>query len=64
MIRDFFLGFIQIHVLHHAAQEPIDGVAMIEELTRHGYKLSPGTLYSLLHCLEAQGLFGLDREDR
>src|SRR5258708_7930375 len=55
MLRDFFLGFIQIHVLHHAAQEPIYGVAMIEELARHGYELSPGTLYPLLHSLEEQG---------
>jgi PadR family transcriptional regulator, regulatory protein PadR len=55
MLRDFFLGFIKIHVLHHAAQGPIYGVAMIEELARHGYELSPGTLYPLLHSLEEQG---------
>jgi PadR family transcriptional regulator, regulatory protein PadR len=55
MLRDFFLGFIKIHVLHHAAQEPIYGVAMIAELARHGYNLSPGTLYPLLHSLEEQG---------
>lgn len=55
MIRDFFLGFIKIHVLHHAAHEPIYGVAMIAELARHGYELSPGTLYPLLHTLEEQG---------
>jgi DNA-binding PadR family transcriptional regulator len=55
MLRDFFLGFIKIHVLHHAAQEPIYGVAMIAELARHGYELSPGTLYPLLHNLEEQG---------
>jgi PadR family transcriptional regulator PadR len=55
MLRDFFLGFIKIHVLHHAAQEPIYGVAMIEELARHGYELSPGTLYPLFHSLEEQG---------
>lgn len=55
MLRDFFLGFIKIHVLHHAAQEPIYGVAMIAELARHGYDLSPGTLYPLLHSLEEQG---------
>jgi DNA-binding PadR family transcriptional regulator len=54
MVRDFFLGFIKIHVLHHAAQEPIYGVAMIAELARHGYDLSPGTLYPLLHSLEEQ----------
>ena len=55
MIRDFFLGFIKIHVLHHAAHEPIYGVAMMAELARHGYELSPGTLYPLLHTLEEQG---------
>ncbi|KAI3603550.1 Transcriptional regulator, PadR family (plasmid) [Cupriavidus necator H850] len=30
-------------------------MAMMEELTRHGYKLSPGTLYPLLHGLEKKG---------
>ncbi len=62
MLRDFFLGFIKIHVLHHAAHEPIYGVAMITELARHGYDLSPGTLYPLLHSLQEQGY--LAREDR
>jgi PadR family transcriptional regulator PadR len=62
MLRDFFLGFIKIHVLHHAAHEPIYGVAMIAELKRHGYDLSPGTLYPLLHSLEEQGY--LTRQDR
>lgn len=62
MLRDFFLGFIKIHVLHHAAKEPIYGVAMIEELARHGYHLSPGTMYPLLHTLEEQGY--LARTDR
>jgi PadR family transcriptional regulator len=55
MLRDFFLGFIKIHVLHHAAHEPIYGAAMMAELARHGYDLSPGTLYPLLHSLEEQG---------
>ena len=62
MLRDFLLGFIKIHVLHHAAHEPIYGVAMIAELARHGYDLSPGTLYPLLHSLQEQGY--LAREDR
>ena len=52
MLRDFFLGFIKIHILHHAAQQPIYGLAMLEELKRHGYALSPGTLYPILHSLE------------
>ena len=62
MIRDFFLGFIKVHVLHHAAQEPIYGLAMMEELRRHGYELGPGTLYPVLHSLQEAGY--LTREDR
>lgn len=41
--------------LHHAGHEPIYGVAMIAELAHHGYDLSSGTLYPLLHSLEEQG---------
>lgn len=62
MFRDFFLGFIKIHVLHHAAEEPIYGLAMIEELGRHGYEISPGTLYPILHGMERAGW--LAREER
>ena len=60
--RDFFLGFIKIHILHHAAEEPVYGLAMIEELRRHGYELSPGTLYPLLHALDGAGY--LSKENR
>ena len=62
LTRDFFLGFIKVHVLHHAAEEPVYGLAMISELQRHGYVLSPGTLYPVLHSLEKAGY--LTREDR
>jgi PadR family transcriptional regulator PadR len=55
MFRDFFLGFVRIHVLHHAAEEPIYGVWMMEELKRHGYEISPGTLYPILHSMEEKG---------
>lgn len=55
MLRNFFLGFIKIHILHHAAQEPLYGLSLIEELRRHGYSLSPGTLYPILHGLAAAG---------
>ncbi len=55
MLRDFFLGFIKIHILYHAAEEPLYGLALIEELRRHGYALSAGTLYPILHSLEASG---------
>lgn len=62
VFRDLMLGFIRIHVLHHAGREPIYGTGIFGELERHGYKLSWGTLYPLLHDLTAQGY--LDREER
>ena len=55
MIRDFFLGFIRIHILYHATLEPIFGLEFIRELETHGYQLSPGTLYPIFHKLEKQG---------
>jgi PadR family transcriptional regulator, regulatory protein PadR len=61
VIRDFFLGFIKIHVLHHAARESVYGAEMIEELAHHGYDLSPGTLYPLLHALEEDGLRDVEK---
>src|SRR5712692_3155311 len=53
--RDLYSGLIRLHVLHHAAEEPIFGLGMAEELARHGYRISPGTLYPLLHGLEKKG---------
>jgi DNA-binding PadR family transcriptional regulator len=53
--RDLYSGLIRLHVLHHAAREPIFGLGMIEELARHGYRISPGSLYPLLHGLEKKG---------
>jgi len=55
VLKDFFLGFVKIHILYHASKEPIYGVEILEELGRHGYKLSPGTLYPTLHRLESEG---------
>ena len=53
--RAFFLGFIKVHILYHASKEPIFGVEIAKELSRHGYYLSPGTLYPTLHRLEKEG---------
>jgi DNA-binding PadR family transcriptional regulator len=53
--RDLYAGLIRLHILHHAAKESIFGLAMIEELGRHGYKLSAGTLYPILHGLQEKG---------
>jgi DNA-binding PadR family transcriptional regulator len=49
--EDLLSGLIELHVLYHAAREEIFGLGMIEELERHGYRISPGTLYPLLHRL-------------
>ena len=54
--RELYYGLIRIHVLVHALHEPIFGLAMMEELAHHGYKIGPGTLYPLLHGLERSGL--------
>jgi DNA-binding PadR family transcriptional regulator len=54
--RKFFLGFIRIHILYHAQNENIYGVQMMDELSKNGYKLRPGTLYPILHSLEREGL--------
>lgn len=54
--RDVFLAFVRVHILHPAAREPVFGLEMIGKLARHGRKLSPGTLYPILHGLEESGL--------
>ncbi|MBN1460429.1 MAG: helix-turn-helix transcriptional regulator, partial [Armatimonadetes bacterium] len=55
MLRDLFLGFIRLHILYHATEGPIFGLEMIRELARHGYQLSPGTLYPILKKLYQAG---------
>ncbi|WMM26169.1 PadR family transcriptional regulator [Tissierella sp. MB52-C2] len=62
ILRKLFLAFIQIHILHHAKKEPFYGAWMIEELSEHGYDMSPGTLYPLLHSMESSGL--LEKEEK
>jgi PadR family transcriptional regulator PadR len=53
--RDLYSGMMRLHVLHHATEGPIFGLGMVEELARHGYRISPGTLYPLLYGLEKKG---------
>ncbi len=54
--RELYSGLIRLHILRHAEEEGVFGLGMIEELARHGYKLSAGTLYPLLHGMEKKGL--------
>jgi PadR family transcriptional regulator PadR len=53
--REILLGFWKVHILHHAAEGPVVGQWMIEELREHGYTVSPGTLYPLLRRMEKNG---------
>jgi PadR family transcriptional regulator, regulatory protein PadR len=60
--RDLYSGLIRLHVLHHAVEGPVFGLGMIEELARHGYRISPGSLYPLLQGLEKKGYLLSERE--
>lgn len=54
--RKVILGFIRAHILHHAVKDGgIYGVEMMKELRSHGYEISPGTLYPILHEMEKDG---------
>jgi len=61
--HDLLSGFIRLHVLHHAAEQEIYGQWMIDELAHHGYRLSPGTLYPMLHKMERDGYL-VSRQER
>ena len=53
--RDLYTGLVRLHILHHAVKTPIYGLWIMEELQRHGYRLSAGTLYPILHGMERKG---------
>jgi DNA-binding PadR family transcriptional regulator len=53
--QDLYIGLVRVHVLYHAAKEPVFGQGMMDELGRHGYRLGPGTMYPLLHSMERRG---------
>lgn len=55
VVREFLLAFWKIHILHHAEEQGVYGHWMLEELHRHGYRLSPGTLYPLLARMARRG---------
>lgn len=63
VLRKLFLGFIHIHILHHAREHPIYGAWMHEELQSHGYEISAGTLYPILHSMEKDGLLLKEKQN-
>src|SRR5262249_5329837 len=56
VVREFLRGAVPVHVLHHAAEGEVHGAWMAAELAHHGYQISPGTLYPLLHRMQEAGL--------
>ncbi|MCD4719216.1 MAG: PadR family transcriptional regulator [Desulfobacula sp.] len=61
--RDIFGGLIKLHILYHASKEKVFGLWIIEELRRHGYEMSPGTLYPTLHRLEKRGYLKSEKQN-
>jgi DNA-binding PadR family transcriptional regulator len=55
-MRELMRGAVFLHILHHASTEAVHGAWLSEELARHGYDLSPGTLYPTLHRMQRDGL--------
>ena len=63
LIRDLELGFIRIHILYHAAKEPVYGTEFQTELRRHGYEIAFGTLYPIFHRLEKDGYISSNKKN-
>lgn len=53
--QDLYAGLIRLHILHHAAEGEVFGLGIIQELRRHGYEVSPGTIYPMLHRMQRHG---------
>lgn len=53
--REILRPLWKVHVLHHAAEGRLVGHWMLEELRKHGYRVSPGTLYPQLARMERLG---------
>ena len=62
ILKKLHLGFVQVHVLYHAKKAAFYGTWMIDELLEHGYRISPGTLYPMLHEMTTQGLLSVHSE--
>ena len=62
LLHNLFLGFIRIHILFHASESPVYGTALMQELTHHGYRIGPGTLYPILHSLEKKGFLNSQKK--
>jgi DNA-binding PadR family transcriptional regulator len=50
--QSFWKGMVKLVVLHQASVGPIYGDRLSKYLRGHGYEISPGSLYPLLHSFE------------
>lgn len=55
-MTEFTRGAVRLHILYRAGEGEIHGAWIAQELAEHGYAISPGTLYPLLHRMEQEGL--------
>jgi PadR family transcriptional regulator len=60
--KELYAGFIRLHILYHAARGPVFGLGILNDLQKHGYEMSPGTLYPNLHRMEEKGYLDSDEE--
>ncbi len=56
MVHEFRNGALRLRVLRHAAEAEVHGAWLTGELAARGHRVSPGTLYPLLHRLQEAGL--------
>ncbi len=60
LLRRLTLGFLALHVLHQAEASWVFGVQLMQQLSSRGQEVGAGTLYPLLHQLEAGGLLVME----
>jgi PadR family transcriptional regulator PadR len=53
--RDIFQGLVLLRILHAASLERVSGVELSARFESLGHRVSPGTLYPLLHRMEKTG---------
>lgn len=58
-----FTGLVRLHILHHASQEAFYGLWMLERLVEHGHRITPGTLYPILHAMETAGYLASEEKE-
>ncbi len=62
-LRRFQKGAILVHILHHAAKKSFYGLWLKEELAKHDYSISDGTLYPWLKRLTYSGFLYLEKRN-